>query len=107
MQKMLAAAEADLEPESLDRCFEEGVRIEGGRPAEIEGEIRQQALDQTRLTRAQRMTFAAAEKGAARLAHGGLGIHARNMAPRAGLISAPRGVAARGRFAPRRIRRPF
>ena len=62
--QMLGAAEADLEPDVVDRRPETAPRDRRRRRAEIEREARQQRLEQRRLPRAQRMSLAPAEEGA-------------------------------------------
>src|SRR5215472_4838802 len=58
------AAEADFELDVSDPNREQGGKIAGRRPAEIDGKARQQSFDQPRVMRAQLVALAPAEKGA-------------------------------------------
>ena len=60
---MLAAAEADFEPDVVD-AVEQRAQIGGRGRGQIEREPRQQRVEQRRLARPQRMALAPAEEGA-------------------------------------------
>src|SRR5262245_35720484 len=64
--QMLGAAEADLEPQRIDRHRKKRAWIGWSRPVQVECQSRQQRLEQRRLTRLERMAFAAPEKSALR-----------------------------------------
>jgi hypothetical protein len=59
--EVLATAESDLEPHVIDRLRKQGSRRRW-RSGEIEGEPRQQGLEQRRLLRPQGMAFTPAEE---------------------------------------------
>ena len=67
--QMLGAAEADFEPNVVDRRRETArARSSGARLAQIEREARQQRVEQLGLPRAQRMALAPAEERAVTMA---------------------------------------
>ena len=64
--QMLAAAEADFQPDVVERACKKRAQIGRRRLGEIEREARQQRVEQRRLPRLQRMALAPAEEGALR-----------------------------------------
>ncbi|MGY3497580.1 hypothetical protein ACVW1B_006999 [Bradyrhizobium sp. USDA 4502] len=78
--QMLAAAEADFEPDILDAVVEQlGQRLGRGR-RDVDRQMRQQSVDQVGLVRAQLVALAPSEERAARMRHravvGGIAIAA-------------------------------
>jgi hypothetical protein len=60
---MLGAAEADLEPQYIDRCGKQRAQVGGSGLREVEREPWQERFEQGRLTRLERMPLAAPEEG--------------------------------------------
>jgi hypothetical protein len=63
---MLGAAEADLEPQRIDRRGKKRTQIGRSRSVQVGRQSRQQRVEKRGLTRLERMTFATPEKSALR-----------------------------------------
>ena len=95
--QMLAAAEAALHPDVLDRAGEERARI-GRQRRKVDGEPRQQVLDGARLPEPQGLALATAVEGPLAGLRGGGGIG------RAGGGSVGQGRTSRGGGSAKRTR---